>query len=101
MGYGVIGSPTDSGSVSLGSSPGTPARPISREGGGAGLLIEFGPSFPVGERKKKVLAPSSSGLGRRPLKAVARVRIPSGLQRIRSASSSTRTVFVSPVAHLC
>lgn len=25
MGYGVIGSPTDSGSVSLGSSPGTPA----------------------------------------------------------------------------
>ncbi len=28
-----------------------------------------------------VLAPSSSGLGRRPLKAVARVRIPSGLQR--------------------
>ena len=26
MGYGVIGSPTDSGSVSLGSSPSTPAR---------------------------------------------------------------------------
>ena len=26
MGYGVIGSPTDSGSVSLGSSPGTPAQ---------------------------------------------------------------------------
>ena len=26
LGYGVIGSPTDSGSVSLGSSPGTPAR---------------------------------------------------------------------------
>ncbi len=25
MGYGVIGSPADSGSVSLGSSPGTPA----------------------------------------------------------------------------
>ncbi len=54
MGYGVIGSPTDSGSVSLGSSPGTPAL--------------------------AVLAPSSSGLGRRPLKAVAPVRIRSGLQ---------------------
>ena len=27
VGYGVIGSPTDSGSVSLGSSPGTPAQP--------------------------------------------------------------------------
>ncbi len=26
MGYGVIGSPADSGSVSLGSSPGTPAQ---------------------------------------------------------------------------
>src|SRR5205807_7961745 len=54
MGYGVIGSPTDSGSVSLGSSPGTPAP--------------------------AVLAPSSSGLGRRPLKAVAPVRIRSGLR---------------------
>ena len=29
MGYGVIGSPTDSGSVSLGSSPGTPAHEAS------------------------------------------------------------------------
>ena len=28
MGYGVIGSPADSGSVSLGSSPGTPANVI-------------------------------------------------------------------------
>jgi hypothetical protein len=26
LGYGVIGSPADSGSVSLGSSPGTPAQ---------------------------------------------------------------------------
>jgi len=26
VGYGVIGSPADSGSVSLGSSPGTPAQ---------------------------------------------------------------------------
>jgi hypothetical protein len=56
MGYGVIGSPTDSGSVSLGSSPGTPA------------LIARG------------TAPSSRGPGRRPLKAVAPVRIRSGLQ---------------------
>src|SRR5690606_10032332 len=51
VGYGVIGSPTDSGSVSSGSSPGTPA------------------------------VPSSSGLGRRPLKPVTGVRIPSGLPR--------------------
>src|ERR1700753_3356645 len=58
VGYGVIGSPTDSGSVSLGSSPGTPAQCNA-----------------VTSR-----APSSSGLGRRPLKAVARVRIPLGLQ---------------------
>src|SRR5690606_40525634 len=49
VGYGVIGSPTDSGSVSDVSSPGTPA------------------------------VPSSSGLGRRPLKPVTGVRIPSGL----------------------
>src|SRR5918996_3081442 len=55
LGCGVIGSPTGSGPVSLGSSPGTPAP----------------------QRNK---APSSSGLGRRPLKAVAPVRIRSGLQ---------------------
>src|SRR5690349_20323173 len=55
MGYGVIGSPTDSGSVSLGSSPGTPAPSQDRT------------------------APSSRGPGRRPLKAVAPVRIRSGL----------------------
>src|SRR4051812_26077702 len=65
MGYGVIGSPTVSGSVSLGSSPGTPAH----------------------DRRERIVgqlhltrAPSSSGLGRRPLTAVARVRIPSGLR---------------------
>ncbi len=57
MGYGVIGSPADSGSASLGSSPGTPANPA----------------------EVRCTAPLSSGLGRRPLKAVARVRIPSGL----------------------
>ncbi len=58
MGYGVIGSPTDSGSVSLGSSPGTPA-----------------PQHASQHRT----APSSRGPGRRPLKAVAPVRIRSGL----------------------
>jgi len=33
LGYGVIGSPTDSGSVSLGSSPGTPAVERACAGG--------------------------------------------------------------------
>src|SRR5262249_51685778 len=66
MGYGVIGSPTDSGSVSLGSSPGTPApQPL------VAVLYRC---------KSLVLAPSSSGPGRRPPKAVAPVRIRSGLQ---------------------
>ena len=54
LGYGVIGSPADSGSVSLGSSPGTPANKCTR-------------------------APSSSGLGLWLLKSATRVRIPSGL----------------------
>jgi hypothetical protein len=30
LGYGVIGSPADSGSVSLGSSPGTPAKDCTK-----------------------------------------------------------------------
>ncbi len=64
MGYGVIGSPTVSGSVSLGSSPGTPAR-----------KLHF-----LWTADHRSLAPSSSGPGRRPLTAVARVRIPSGLR---------------------
>lgn len=68
MGYGVIGSPADSGSASLGSSPGTPAPPCRA----------LGSDTPR--------APSSSGLGRRPLKAVARVRIPSGLQTVGNLS---------------
>jgi hypothetical protein len=72
MGYGVIGSPADSGSASLGSSPGTPAQ----------LSPWRGSCW----KKQHVLVPSSSGLGRRPLKAVARVRIPSGLHRERPAS---------------
>lgn len=45
---------------------------------------------------KKFLAPSSSGLGRRPLKAVARVRIPSGLQRTKDPlTGSVRGSFRS------
>src|SRR5215203_6276219 len=78
MGYGVIGSPTDSGSVSLGSSPSTPATevPIRWKGLRIGRLP--GPdrcTHLVGP----AVAPLCSGLARRPLKAVARVRIPSGL----------------------
>jgi hypothetical protein len=68
MGYGVIGSPTDSGSVSLGSSPGTPA-PVGAQFGWVPIC---GASH---------MAPLCSGLARRPLKAVAPVRIRSGLQR--------------------
>src|SRR5262245_63555668 len=67
MGYGVIGSPTDSGSVSLGSSPGTPA-PVGAQ---LDWVPICGPSH---------TAPLCSGLARRPLKAVAPVRIRSGLQ---------------------
>src|SRR5215216_647732 len=79
MGYGVIGSPADSGSVSLGSSPSTPATevPIRWKGLRIGRLP--GPdrcTHLVGPAR----APLCSGLARRPLKAVARVRIPSGLQ---------------------
>src|SRR3978361_2114356 len=57
MGYGVIGSPADSDSASLGSSPGTPAQ------------------------HQLYPAPSSSGLGRRPLKEGAPVRTRSGLHK--------------------
>jgi hypothetical protein len=67
MGYGVIGSPTDSDSVSLGSSPGTPAESDRVD------------STRVDQSYRISTAPSSSGLGRRPLKAVAPVRIRSGL----------------------
>src|ERR671918_486257 len=81
VGYGVIGSTTDSGSVSLGSSPGTPARfGLSRR-----------PPVELPPRYFTVTAPLCSGLARRPLKAVARVRIPSGLPaRIRPSPAVTR-----------
>ena len=67
MGYGVIGSPSDSGSDCLGSSPGTPAS-ISC----SMVLKEYG-------FKERTRAPSSSGLGLWLLKPATRVRIPSGL----------------------
>src|SRR6185369_11235565 len=76
MGYGVIGSPTDSGSVSLGSSPGTPATGATRIGRLVSCVADLcGIMMPLVNSS----APSSSGLGRRPLKAVAPVRIRSGL----------------------
>src|SRR5579859_3105007 len=101
LGYGVIGSPTGSGPVSLGSSPGTPASSADQRGctsrprlfvsGSGGLrnppvgltvaeavvcALDLGPAgFPAGTCS----APSSRGLGRRPLKAVTPVRIRSGL----------------------
>ena len=80
MGYGVIGSPTVSGSVSLGSSPGTPARKQD-------LLI----SAP----QHSSTAPSSSGPGRRPLTAVARVRIPSGLREREPPAHQVRGLSAS------
>ena len=130
MGYGVIGSPTVSGSVSLGSSPGTPARkhhllrsrPLHRtapssSGPGrrpltavarvripSGLRAREPPAHPAGGSRRSGppdgvariawqtgrTAPSSSGPGRRPLTAVARVRIPSGLHRARAPGPSGR-----------
>src|SRR6478672_9145714 len=45
-------------------------------------------------------APSSSGLGRRPLKAVARVRIPSGLLQERARSRSWNGPFLA-CQHRC
>src|SRR4051812_20683466 len=93
MGYGVIGSPTDSGSVSLGSSPGTPAPQLDR---GAVLFHRT--------KLKVTGAPSSSGPGRRPLKAVAPVRIRSGLQlskRLLSGSPPPGSRFAVPPARRC
>jgi hypothetical protein len=41
MGYGVIGSPADSGSVSLGSSPGTPALHLQLNSVNLVISIDF------------------------------------------------------------
>src|SRR5262249_54528837 len=73
MGYGVIGSPTGSGPVSLGSSPGTPATCAQRGGRPVAARVAL-------LTARMCLAPSSSGPGRRPLKAVAPVQIRSGLR---------------------
>src|SRR5262245_20094764 len=83
MGYGVIGSPADSGSASLGSSPGTPATDDTIGGWLCVATSRVASWSPLKQYENSIisvsLAPSSSGLGRRPLKAVAWVRIPSGL----------------------
>ncbi len=75
MGYGVIGSPADSGSVSLGSSPSTPAKEVEIRW----ILSELVGFRGLTSSGQPARAPLCSGLARRPLKAVARVRIPSGL----------------------
>src|SRR6478609_2431702 len=93
MGYGVIGSPTGSGPVSLGSSPGTPAV---RTGHAVRYLS------PRAARRARcrsapfvTRAPLCSGLARRPLKAVARVRIPSGLPvRNKAQVFATWALFI-------
>ena len=100
LGYGVIGSTSDSGSFSLGSSPSTPAIPVvtswpmvseapivswprtpPSHGGNTGSnpvgsTSVATPGFPGG---RSVGPPSSSGPGRRPLTAVTRVQIPLGV----------------------
>jgi hypothetical protein len=76
LGYGVIGSPADSGSVSLGSSPGTPAQYSLRKRKPKAIVFE------------ETRAPSSSGLGLWLLKPATRVRIPSGLPLISLFSHS-------------
>ena len=88
MGYGVIGNTGDSGSSVLGSSPGTPALVLGLAAGGDsekfppfGKVLLRCPPPPSGQAT--VTAPLCSGLARRPLKAVARVRIPSGLHQSR------------------
>jgi hypothetical protein len=98
LGYGVIGSPTDSGSVSLGSSPGTPAPTFRRRC----CIVRN-----LRKQVQEVLAPSSSGPGRRPLKAVARVRIPSGLHRKVHVADvdlfcapSSRSIYVPALSRL-
>src|SRR4051812_5239989 len=81
MGYGVIGSPAVSGTASLGSSPGTPARQQHR--------------LSTMQDSTTSTAPSSSGPGRRPLTAVARVRIPSGLRTESPRPSRPGALVVS------
>ena len=85
LGYGVIGNTTVSGTVILGSSPGTPAQAqalVAHADSEKSTACRYGslrcPSTAECTRQP-ARAPLCSGLARRPLKAVARVRIPSGL----------------------
>lgn len=79
MGYGVIGNTADSGSVVLGSSPSTPARSgpsgqdLEQHSSTARVSLRCSP-------EQHCKPPLCSGLARRPLKAVAPVRIRSGVQ---------------------
>ena len=93
MGYGVIGNTAVSGSAILGSSPGTPATLATHERLGRHRLAEL--CWQLGS----VLAPSSSGLGRRPLTAVAWVRIPSGLPTVLRGRRNSR--FAGLFASAC
>ncbi len=102
MGYGVIGNTAVSGTAILGSSPSTPAKIGLAPGPRPVGLAVMTPPSQGGDRRFEsgtgydqsvhasarqhcshgpswTVAPLCSGLARRPLKAVARVRIPSGL----------------------
>src|SRR4029078_9005072 len=82
LGYGVIGSPTDSGSVSLGSSPGTPADrdehpmreryhslwiwpPFARSGNVTVRWSGFLPQEPSREARPRCVGASPAGPSRR------------------------------------
>src|SRR5690242_18427947 len=83
MGYGVIGNTTVSGTVILGSSPGSPA---DRKIESLAVQRSFGINTP----------PLCSGLARRPLKAVAPVRIRSGVRE----EGARHTVCAGPLPHV-
>src|SRR6188508_1256064 len=109
MGYGVIGNTGDSGSSVLGSSPGTPALVLGLAAGGdSEKFPPFGKVLlrcpPPSRGGQEVTAPLCSGLARRPLKAVARVRIPSGLPRAEGPVHQDRAFVTSarrmPPAHV-
>ena len=84
VGYGVIGNTTGSGPVILGSSPSIPANPLRTAGD-----LERNSSLGYSSlRIKQCLPPLCSGLARRPLTAVAPVRIRSGVQVRKGALTS-------------
>ena len=94
LGYGVIGSTTGSGPVSLGSSPSTPARvparPVLETRGRPDLwdCVLLRRFDRVSPRVFTRSPPLCSGLARRPLKAVAPVRIRSGVPPTKGALTS-------------